>query len=85
MFSAIAFIGSPDAGSMILRSASLFGASLLSVIAGACASAFGIARMYTRKIGGFTGDSLGAAVELGETAALVFFTVILNLSGGLYF
>jgi len=84
-FSAIAFLGSPDAGSWILRSATLFGASLLAVISGSCASAFGIARMYNRKIGGFTGDSLGAAVELGETAALLFLTVILNLSGGLYF
>lgn len=84
-FSAVAFLGSPEASRWILRSATLFGASLLAVIAGSCASAFGIARMYIRKIGGFTGDSLGAAVEAGETAALVFLTVILNLSGGLYF
>jgi cobalamin synthase len=30
-----------------------------------------LARWYARRLGGFTGDGLGAAIELGEAAALV--------------
>lgn len=56
-----------------------FGATLVA----SAASGFFFARMYKNKVGGFTGDALGAAIETGETAALLLLGIAINLLGGL--
>lgn len=54
-------------------------------IAAALASGFGaalfVSRLYSGKVGGFTGDALGAAVELGEIAALLLIGIAARLIG----
>jgi adenosylcobinamide-GDP ribazoletransferase len=51
----------------------------VSLITIAPLTAFFYARLYKRGIGGYTGDTLGAAIETGEilylTAALIFLTI----------
>jgi adenosylcobinamide-GDP ribazoletransferase len=44
---------------------------LVVSLVSAAASGFGLAAVYKAKVGGFTGDTLGAAVEIGETLFLV--------------
>jgi adenosylcobinamide-GDP ribazoletransferase len=51
------------------------GASLLGALAGGAS----MARLYTRRVGGFTGDAMGAAVELGELACLLAFLACARL------
>jgi adenosylcobinamide-GDP ribazoletransferase len=57
----------------------------LLTIASALASGFGaalfVSKTYSAKVGGFTGDALGAAVELGEIAALLLLGIAVRLSG----
>jgi adenosylcobinamide-GDP ribazoletransferase len=43
------------------------GASLLGALVGGCA----MARLYAARVGGFTGDALGAAIEIGELCCLL--------------
>ncbi|MDR0562804.1 MAG: adenosylcobinamide-GDP ribazoletransferase [Spirochaetaceae bacterium] len=43
--------------------------------------AAGIARMYRNHLGGYTGDALGAAVELGELAHLAAVLILSRLRG----
>lgn len=54
-------------------------------VASALAAGFGaalfVSKLYSAKVGGFTGDALGAAVELGEIAALLLLGVALRLIG----
>ncbi|MCE1194921.1 adenosylcobinamide-GDP ribazoletransferase [bacterium] len=56
-------------------------------IASALASGFGaalfVSKLYSAKVGGFTGDALGAAVELGEIAALLLLGVAVRFIGWL--
>ncbi len=54
--------GSPWAPWALAAAASL----LAALVSGAA-----MARLYTRRIGGFTGDALGAAVEVGELLCLL--------------
>lgn len=49
----------------------------------AAGTAFFISRTYSRKIGGFTGDALGAAVEIGEVSALLMLGIAIRLVGGI--
>ena len=53
--------------------------------ASALASGFGaalfVSRLYSGKVGGFTGDALGAAVELGEIGALLLLGAAVRLIG----
>lgn len=75
----------------ILVSASLFAAALpvapdlpfvlacAALPLGAAASTARVVRGYGKKIGGYTGDALGAAVELGELAALALGVFALGL------
>ena len=63
------------------------GGWLLPVLAAAStlASGFGaalfVSKLYSGKVGGFTGDALGAAVELGEIAALLLLGMAVRLIG----
>jgi adenosylcobinamide-GDP ribazoletransferase len=54
-----------------------------SIALGAVASASFIGRAYEKHLGGFTGDALGAAIELGELAALLILGIALRLLGGI--
>jgi adenosylcobinamide-GDP ribazoletransferase len=47
------------------------------VFCGGIAAFIGTTILYARKIGGFTGDTLGFAVELGELAHMVIFYLVL--------
>jgi len=59
--------------------ASLVG--LGAILVGAAAGGFCLARLYRARIGGFTGDALGAAVETGELATLLVLAATLPLLG----
>jgi adenosylcobinamide-GDP ribazoletransferase len=48
-----------------------------ALLAGILSAVF-YARVYSRGLGGFTGDALGAAIETGETASLLFTVVVFN-------
>lgn len=55
-------------------------ASPMAALAGLAAVALvhaGCARWYRRRLGGYTGDALGAAEQLGETAFLLAFVAVL--------
>jgi adenosylcobinamide-GDP ribazoletransferase len=45
-------------------------------------TAFGVARLYKTRLGGYTGDALGAAVELGELAHLAAALLLQAAAGG---
>ena len=51
-------------------------AGALAVAAACCCGAV-VGRIAVRRFGGITGDVLGAAVELGQTAALLVLVVAL--------
>ncbi|HET7838286.1 MAG TPA: adenosylcobinamide-GDP ribazoletransferase [Rectinemataceae bacterium] len=51
-------------------------AAAACAIAGAAIGALWMALLYRRKLGGFTGDALGAAVELGELACVLLFAAL---------
>lgn len=63
------------------------GGWLLPVLAAASALASGfgaalfVSKVYSSKVGGFTGDALGAAVELGEIDALLLLGMAVRLIG----
>ncbi|HEY9053358.1 MAG TPA: adenosylcobinamide-GDP ribazoletransferase, partial [Rectinemataceae bacterium] len=59
--------------------------ALLSAAAGALVSAAIVGSAYRKDIGGFTGDALGAAIELGEVATLVFLCMALRFYPGALF
>jgi adenosylcobinamide-GDP ribazoletransferase len=59
--------------------ASLVG--LGAILAGAAAGGISLARLYRARIGGFTGDAIGAAVETGELATLLVLAASLPLLG----
>ncbi|MEL6266861.1 MAG: adenosylcobinamide-GDP ribazoletransferase, partial [Pseudomonadota bacterium] len=48
----------------------------LAALAAAALAALAVARIAARRLGGHTGDSLGAAAAAGETAALVAFAAL---------
>ncbi|HWR12952.1 MAG TPA: adenosylcobinamide-GDP ribazoletransferase [Rectinemataceae bacterium] len=54
-----------------------------STAAAAAGSAFFISRTYSAKVGGFTGDALGAAVEIGEISSLLILGIAVRLAGGI--
>ena len=56
---------------------------IAATAAAAAGSAFFVSRIYAKKIGGFTGDALGAAVEIGEIACLLILGMALRLIGGI--
>jgi len=49
------------------------GSSLFGALFGGAS----MARLYTQRVGGFTGDAIGAAVEIGELACLLGFLAVL--------
>lgn len=55
----------------------------VAIVLGAVLPALLVGRAYDKALGGFTGDALGAAIELGELAALLFLGIALRLTGGL--
>ncbi|MDP2791174.1 MAG: adenosylcobinamide-GDP ribazoletransferase [Rectinemataceae bacterium] len=65
----------------------LAGSWLLAIFIAASAvlatilSAFIVGRAYTKALGGFTGDSLGAAIEIGELLMLVISGIVLKFLG----
>ncbi len=71
-------------GSLPLAAGAAFGGSPVLWAAAAGSSLFGaagggllVARLYGRKIGGFTGDALGAAVVTGELLCLLVLAALL--------
>lgn len=46
-------------------------------------AAFFVGRTYAKKTGGFTGDALGAAIEIGEIATLLLMGIALRFIGGI--
>jgi adenosylcobinamide-GDP ribazoletransferase len=86
-FGAVPSRSRPPLAKLAPQIASAAGALVLGAIGGTCgegargrcllpvvvvaATSFGVVLMAERRIGGFTGDVLGAAGALGETAALV--------------
>ena len=54
-----------------------------SIVLGAVLAALFIGRAYEKALGGFTGDALGAAIELGELAALLILGIALRFLGGI--
>jgi adenosylcobinamide-GDP ribazoletransferase len=50
--------------------------SFCAVLAGAAAGGLSLAGIYKSKVGGFTGDALGAAVEAGELACLAILAAL---------
>jgi adenosylcobinamide-GDP ribazoletransferase len=59
----------------------LLTASLFAFILGTTLAAFFVGETYMRSIGGFTGDSLGAAIEWGEIATLLILAIALRFYG----
>ncbi|MDR0524473.1 MAG: adenosylcobinamide-GDP ribazoletransferase [Spirochaetaceae bacterium] len=57
----------------------LFGLTVLAPPLVGVLVSLGIARMYRRHLGGYTGDALGAAVELGELAHLASIFLLFSL------
>ncbi|MDX9784824.1 MAG: adenosylcobinamide-GDP ribazoletransferase [Spirochaetia bacterium] len=55
--------------------------ALVAWIAGTLLTALLVGSAYTRAIGGFTGDSLGAAIEWGEIATLLVLGIVLRFYG----
>lgn len=69
------------ASSLTMRSLIPAAAALLAAILAAAASGLGISRLYGKRLGGYTGDALGAAVELGELFCLLLLAAILPRLG----
>ncbi|HUW41947.1 MAG TPA: adenosylcobinamide-GDP ribazoletransferase [Rectinemataceae bacterium] len=53
-----------------------------SAMAAALVAGAALARLYRTKVGGFAGDALGCAIELGELLVLLALAAILPLIGG---
>jgi adenosylcobinamide-GDP ribazoletransferase len=58
-------------------------AGVVIAFVSAMVSGLFISRLYTRKVGGFTGDTLGAAVELGELLAILIFVALASAPHGM--
>ncbi|MFZ3109880.1 MAG: adenosylcobinamide-GDP ribazoletransferase [Rectinemataceae bacterium] len=56
-----------------------------ATIVAAAVTAFFIARSYRLKVGGFTGDALGAAIEIGEVSAFAIIGIALRCMGGVLY
>jgi adenosylcobinamide-GDP ribazoletransferase len=56
-------------------------AGLGATVVAAAGAGIGMTRLYRAKVGGFTGDALGAAVETGELGALLILAACLPLLG----
>ncbi len=67
-FAAAAFVSCGGAG---------FSVFLAAALVSAVAAGLGMAAAYRSKLGGFTGDALGAAVEIGEALFLVVAVALL--------
>ena len=65
------------AGSWLLALVIAASAALAALLA-----AFAVGRAYKTALGGFTGDALGAAVEIGELAVLILAGIALRQLGG---
>jgi adenosylcobinamide-GDP ribazoletransferase len=52
---------------------------LVSTAAAAAGTAALVSRAFSRKVGGFTGDALGAAIEIGEVLALLLLGIALRV------
>lgn len=68
-------LGAPAAGAWLAWAAAA-AASLLGAFLGGAS----MASLYTKRVGGFTGDAMGAAVELGELACLLALLAALRLA-----
>lgn len=66
---------------MFTKSWTLLITALSAFIIGTTAAAFFVSQAYRRAIGGFTGDSLGAAIEWGEIAILLILGIVLRFYG----
>ncbi len=55
--------------------------AIASALASGLGAAIFVSKLYSAKVGGFTGDALGAAVELGEIAALLLLGIAVRLIG----
>ncbi|MBL8968451.1 MAG: adenosylcobinamide-GDP ribazoletransferase [Spirochaetaceae bacterium] len=71
------------ASAMLTGRYAMYAVALGASAAGALAAGFGLARLYRRRAGGFTGDALGAAVEAGELLVLLALAALLPRLGGL--
>jgi len=65
------------AGSWLLALVIAASAALAAILA-----AFAVSRAYKTALGGFTGDALGAAIEIGELAVLILAGIVLRQLGG---
>jgi adenosylcobinamide-GDP ribazoletransferase len=54
--------------------------SLIALLPAAAAAAMSMGRLYSKKLEGFTGDALGAAIELGEVGFLLLFTIAIRFA-----
>ena len=54
-----------------------------SIVLGAGFAFLLVGRAYEKALGGFTGDALGAAIELGELASLLILGIALRFIGGI--
>jgi adenosylcobinamide-GDP ribazoletransferase len=59
----------------------LLGAPAVWTVAAVAVAAFAVATLSTRKIGGVTGDALGATEQVGETLVLVCGAVFVRHAG----
>ncbi len=66
---------------LFTRSWPLLIIALSAFLVGTIASSFFVGHAYKRAIGGFTGDSLGAAIEWGEIATLLILGIVLRFYG----
>jgi adenosylcobinamide-GDP ribazoletransferase len=64
---------------LILGNIAIFVAAAASTIVAGPLSAALLARLYAKRVGGFTGDALGVAVELGELFSVLFMVAGLRL------
>ena len=55
----------------------------VSTFSAAAISTFFVGLTYAKKTDGFTGDALGAAIEIGEVATLLILGIALRLIGGI--
>lgn len=56
---------------------------ILAALGTSLITAFCVGKIYSKTLGGFTGDSLGAAIEIGELLSLIVLGIAINLFGGL--
>lgn len=57
------------------------GVAVLGTLVAGAGAGLGLAKLYRERLGGFTGDALGAAVEAGELLALLLLAAVLPRLG----